>query len=107
MHIRDLVDDLVHISDKYAERYGIDRNPDWYVLKLTEEFGELVRAYLKLSGQARTEGKAHDELRADFEAELADVVGMTLLLGRNQNVDVEAAIERKWLKHHASPKSVS
>ncbi|MGO4319668.1 pyrophosphatase, partial [Agrobacterium sp. MCAB5] len=31
-------------SQKYAEENGIARDPDWYMLKLQEEVGEVTQA---------------------------------------------------------------
>ena len=48
-----LSDKVAAVSDIYAQRNGIDRTDDWFLLKLQEELGELTAEYLKLSGRAR------------------------------------------------------
>lgn len=105
MNIHKLIEDLEEISDGYAERYNIDRTPEWFILKLTEELGEFTQSYLKYKGQARTNNKSADELKIHLEDELADVIGMALLTANNQGIDIENAFKRKWLKYLKAPRS--
>jgi NTP pyrophosphatase (non-canonical NTP hydrolase) len=84
--------DVARISDIYAAEHGIERDRDWAMLKLQEELGELTAEHLRLSGRARGQG--------DPEAlgnEAADVLGMLLIYCARSGVDLEAAMQRKWL----------
>jgi NTP pyrophosphatase (non-canonical NTP hydrolase) len=94
-----LSDLVVQVSDIYAQRNDIARDEDWYLLKLQEELGELTAEYLKLSGRGRLKGATPAALRMALEDEAADVLAMLLLFARNNNIDLEAAVERKWLRH--------
>lgn len=107
MNLSSLMDDLEEISEGYAGKFGIERTPDWFIMKLTEELGELMQSYLKYIGQARTEDESSEELKANLEDELADVIGMALLTARSQDIDLEKAFKRKWLKYLDSPRSVA
>ncbi|MFN3582475.1 phosphoribosyl-ATP pyrophosphohydrolase [Phenylobacterium sp.] len=80
------------ISDIYAGKYGIDRDDDWFLLKLQEELGELSQAHLRLSSRGR--GEATEQDRAD---EAADVLCMLLLYCRRFGIDPDAAVRKKWL----------
>lgn len=80
------------ISDIYAGKYGIERDDDWFLIKLQEELGELAQAHLKLSGRGR--GSTPDQARAD---EAADVLCQLLLYCRRFDIDLEAAVRAKWL----------
>ncbi|WP_447909725.1 phosphoribosyl-ATP pyrophosphohydrolase [Brevundimonas bullata] len=97
MKIADLKADVLRISDIYAREHAIDRdragNGDWALLKLQEELGELTKEHLNLSGRAR--GKPDAEALAD---EAADVLGMLLIYCERAGIDIEAAMQRKWLK---------
>ncbi|WP_232281831.1 MazG nucleotide pyrophosphohydrolase domain-containing protein [Roseobacter sp. SK209-2-6] len=91
---RDLaaLSDLVReVSDLYAERFAIRRDPAWYLGKMSEELGEVTAAYLKLQGQGR--GTVS---RRDLEDELGDLLGFVLLFADWQGVDIGAALQRKW-----------
>lgn len=97
MELRQWVDQVDEVSAGYGEYYGVERTPEWVLLKLTEEVGELTQAWLALSGQGRDRGKSTEQLRADLEGELADALAMVLVMSRRVGVDVEEALERKWL----------
>ena len=53
--------DITHIpkrvSDVYANKFGIKRDDDWFILKIQEELGELTAAHLKLTQRARIGGR--------------------------------------------------
>ena len=84
--------DLVRrVADLYAERFQIDRDPAWYLGKMSEELGEVNAAYLKSVGQGRSEGS-----RGDLEDEVADLFGFVLLFADWQGIDVATALQRKW-----------
>ncbi|TCU27827.1 MazG-like nucleotide pyrophosphohydrolase family protein [Rhizobium azibense] len=76
---------------------GIERDPDWYLLKLQEEMGELTQAWNRMSGRGRPKGKTPDELKQDLADETADMLGHILLFARQNGIDLAPAIERKWL----------
>ena len=83
------------VSDIYAARFGIERDAVWHLAKLTEEMGELQAAYLKCAGQGRDDRDAA-VLRAAMEDEVADLFAQILLFARWQDVDIPAAVARKW-----------
>lgn len=89
------------VSALYARKFGVERDPDWFVLKLAEEMGELTQAYLTATGRTRprvaSEGEVPDGGRAALAAEVADVLAHLLLLARAQGIDVERAVREKWL----------
>jgi NTP pyrophosphatase (non-canonical NTP hydrolase) len=93
-----LTSQVERVSDRYAELFGIERSEDWYLLKLQEELGELVQAHLKLSGRGR--GTVAPQARED---EAADVLCMLLLYCRRYGIDLDAAVDRKWLAHLKEP----
>jgi NTP pyrophosphatase (non-canonical NTP hydrolase) len=97
--IQDLTQNLTAISDLYSKRFSIERTPEWYLIKIQEELGELASAYLKLTGRARTEGVTVNDLKKNFEEEIADVLAMTMLFAKSQDVDIEKALREKWYKH--------
>lgn len=96
LDLKALQADILRISDIYAREHGIDRDKaaagDWALLKVQEELGELVAEHLRMSGRARgaaDAGKLGDEA--------ADVLGMLLIYCKAADIDIEAAMQRKWL----------
>lgn len=100
MDLRSLEDGLEVVSRLYAERFGIDRDDNWFVLKLQEEIGELTQAFLMCSGQARDKGLSPADLDQAFRAELSDVLAQVLVMARHFDVDVQDELERKWLSRN-------
>ncbi|MDE1157990.1 MAG: hypothetical protein PW791_06880 [Neorhizobium sp.] len=99
---RQLSDRIGQIGDLYARVHEISRSPDWYLLKLTEELGELTAEHLLLDGRAKNaSGDANDrhKMREALENEAADLFGQLVLYLRANEIDIEAAIEKKWLRH--------
>jgi NTP pyrophosphatase (non-canonical NTP hydrolase) len=93
MDLRDLSASVLRISDIYAAEHDIDRDRDWALLKLQEELGELTAEHLRLTGRAR--GAPDSQALGD---EAADVLGMLLIYCARAGVDLDKAMQRKWLK---------
>jgi len=98
MDLRKLSKEIETVSKNYSTKFGIKRNSQWYVLKLQEEMGELIQSYLMMTGKGRGKGKNAKEIRENFNHEVADVFSHTLLLARFFKINLEKAIEEKWLK---------
>ncbi|QOF75245.1 hypothetical protein IG197_31830 (plasmid) [Aminobacter sp. SR38] len=79
--------------------HNIERNADWYLLKLAEELGELTAEHLLLAGRAKPNSDGSGGTREALESEAADLFGQFVLYLRANEIDIEAAIERKWLRH--------
>lgn len=78
------------------EANGLERDPDWFALKMQEELGELTQVWNKLTGRGRRRDRSDAELHADLADEAADRLGHVLLFARRNELDLAAAIERKW-----------
>lgn len=98
MDIHDLTEKIEGISKEYADKFAFERDSDWFVLKLQEELGELIQSYLMVEGKARQKGKNKEEIRDEFENEVADVLAHTLLLAKHFHVDLDRVFEGKWQK---------
>ena len=92
MDLKRLQADVLRISDIYAEQHSIERDRDWALLKIQEELGELTAEHLRMSGRARGEADA-----GKLGDEAADVLGMLLIYCDRAGIDLEAAMQRKWL----------
>jgi NTP pyrophosphatase (non-canonical NTP hydrolase) len=90
----ELADKVAKVGAIYAERLGIARSDDWFLIKLQEELGELAQAHLRLSARGR--GAAVELDRAN---EAADVFCQLLLYCQHFGVDLEQAVRRKWLAY--------
>jgi NTP pyrophosphatase (non-canonical NTP hydrolase) len=93
---------IVDASYSYTDRYRIERTPDWTALKFAEEAGEVVQAYVKFSGRSR-HAIEHDVARQNLASEIADVIGMALILASEHQLDLISALEREWHISLTSP----
>jgi NTP pyrophosphatase (non-canonical NTP hydrolase) len=90
---------VAEVSDLYASRQNIARDDDWYMLKVQEELGELTAEYLRSTGRGRLKGAEPAAIRQALEDEAADLLAMLLLFARNNRIDLDAALQRKWFKY--------
>lgn len=95
----ELSERIGEVGELYARTHNITRTPEWYLLKLTEELGELTAEHLMMTGQARLPKDGSGGTREALENEAADLFGQFVLYLRANEIDIEAAIERKWLRH--------
>lgn len=94
--LSELSDRVERVSQVYAERCDINRDGDWFVLKLQEEAGELVAEYLRGSGRGRVGERPPEAIRQALEDETADLFAQVLLFARHNDIDLEIALQRKW-----------
>jgi NTP pyrophosphatase (non-canonical NTP hydrolase) len=94
--LHQLMDEFEAASLRYAEHHGIVRDPDWFMLKLHEEVGELTQSWNRLRGRGLAKGRSKEEIARDLADETADVLGHILLFARENGLDLDAAVERKW-----------
>jgi NTP pyrophosphatase (non-canonical NTP hydrolase) len=50
----------------------------------------------RVTGRSPAKGRSAEELRSALADETADLIGHVLLFARDQDIDLAAAIERKW-----------
>jgi len=86
---------IVASSHSYTSHYGIERTPDWTALKFAEEAGEVVQAFVKFSGRSR-HAIDRDVAKQHLASEIADAIGMALILAAEYDLDLRAAFEREW-----------
>ncbi len=91
-----LIEKFEAASDTYAKAHGIERDADWFLLKLAEEAGEMLQMANRLSGRSRSKGMSEDDMRSLLADETADLLGHVLLFARHHGLDLSTAIERKW-----------
>lgn len=99
MTLKEITDNLQKISDIYAKKFMINRNEDWFILKIQEELGELASTHLKLTNRGRLGDSSKASLEENLKEEIADVISMTLLYAKYKGIDVQKAIEEKWFKY--------
>lgn len=97
--LKEITEKVRRVADTYVENCNIKRDDDWYLLKLTEELGELTQNYLTLTARARDKGLTEAQVKRELAAEASDVLGMLLLFCGHNKIDLEQAIGDKWFKY--------
>ncbi|MBB4237689.1 pyrophosphatase [Rhizobium esperanzae] len=95
--LRRLADQFEAASSAHVAANGIERDTDWFLLKLQEEMGELTQAWNRLTGRGRAKGRSPEDMQRDLADETADLLGHLMLFAHRNGIDLAAAIERKWL----------
>ncbi|MDD5463911.1 MAG: MazG nucleotide pyrophosphohydrolase domain-containing protein [Candidatus Moranbacteria bacterium] len=98
MEFKEIEKAVSKTADDYIGKYDLKYDADTILFKLYEEIGELSEAYLTAKGKSRPEKFVSAEIsKKKLSYELADVLGMTILLAKEMDIDLEDAINRKWI----------
>jgi len=82
----------------YGEKYNVKIDEDFAILKLYEEVGEFSQAMLIHRRKSRPEKHLPEELsKEEIAKELADVIGMTMVNAHLLGIDLEQALDKKWI----------
>lgn len=98
MEFREMYQGVMQTANSYGDRYGITIDQDFAVMKLYEEVGEFAQAVLIHRKQSRPEKHLSEEQsKKELARELADVVGLSLVIADRFDIDLEEAIVEKWI----------
>jgi len=98
MEFKDLSKKVVENAVSYGEKYNVQIDEDFAVLKLYEEVGEFAQALLIHRKKSRPEKHVTEEVsRNELAKELADVVGMAIVIANLFGIDLEEALDKKWI----------
>jgi NTP pyrophosphatase (non-canonical NTP hydrolase) len=104
--VRALAEQFEQASQAYVGKFGLQRDPDWFILKLQEEVGELTQAWTRVTGRGRVGERSETDLRDQLADEVADVFGHVMLLALNWGIDLPPAVHRKW-RFDMNPQPIS
>ena len=98
MEFKELQEKIITNAESYGKKYGVKIDEDFALLKLYEEVGELAQAVLIHRKKSRPEKHLPEEKsRAELAHELADVLGMVVVNAHLMGVDLEDAVNKKWI----------
>ncbi|MCH7605438.1 hypothetical protein IID24_05630 [Patescibacteria group bacterium] len=105
MDFSELQKRIVTIFEEGIARDKIPVNDDYYLMKLEEEVGELVQAYLVYKKQCRPDKYLSDEeAKKSVAKELSDVLALVFMISNALDIDFKEAIEKKWMTKEWLPK---
>ena len=98
MKFKELQCKIVQNAMNYGEKYGVVIDENFAILKLYEEVGEFAQAILIHHKKSRPEKHLPEDVSKDALAkELADIVGMAVLNAHILGIDLDEAINKKWI----------
>lgn len=98
MEIKQLQNKASKVFLDNLKRDNIEVSDDYLALKLTEELGEFVQAYLVHKKRCRPEKYlSSDKSKRELSKELSDVLGLILVIANKLDIDVEEALVKKWI----------
>ena len=98
VQLRDLQSVAAAIVRAYEVQQGFQRDLDSYQLKVVEEVGELVQAYLQHTKRRQPDGQSPEDIWANVENQATDVLMFLLIFCRHAGIDLMTALERKWFR---------
>ncbi|MDP2693002.1 MAG: MazG nucleotide pyrophosphohydrolase domain-containing protein [bacterium] len=98
MEFSEIQDKVMQNAKRYGEACGIEIDEDFAILKLYEEVGELAQATLIHKKKSRPEKfLPFLESKEQMALEMADVLGLLIVNAKLHNIDLEDAINKKWI----------
>ncbi|MEK7202922.1 MAG: pyrophosphatase [Patescibacteria group bacterium] len=98
MDFKKLQNKVVQTAVNYGKKYNIQIDEDFALLKLYEEVGEFTKAVLIHRKKSRSEKHVSEKIsKKELAKELADVVGVTIVIAYLLGIDLENAINKKWI----------
>lgn len=98
MEFKKLQKGVLDNAKKYSKRYKVKIDKEFAVLKLYEEVGEFSQALLIHNKKSRPEKHLPaKKSKKELAKELADVAGMVMVIADLFGIDLEEAIEKKWI----------
>ena len=98
MELKEIQEQVAAVFLEHLKKDKIVLDDDYLILKIGEEVGELMQAYLVYKKRCRPEKYLSKEAaEIGFAKELADVIGLVFSIATAMGVDLEQAIVKKWI----------
>jgi NTP pyrophosphatase (non-canonical NTP hydrolase) len=98
MDFKEVQKKVIENAKKYEKKFDVKIDKEFTILKLTEELGEVAEAILIHDRKSRpSKHIPAAKAKENLAMELADVVGMAIVLASLYNADLEKALDEKWI----------
>ncbi len=98
MEFREIQKKVVQNALNYGEQFKVTIDKNFAFLKFIEEVGEFAQALLIHEKKSRPEKFVDAEKsKKELAKELADVIGMAIVNAHLLDIDIESALEEKWI----------
>lgn len=98
MEFKEIQKKVIANGESYGKRYNIEIDEDFALFKLYEEVGELAQSVLVHRKKCRPEKfLPEEESKKELAKEFADVLGMLIISAHLLGIDLEDALDKKWI----------
>lgn len=98
MDFTEMQNKVMENAIRYGKKYNVQIDEDFALLKLYEEVGEFSQAILIHRKKSRPEKHVEEAVsKKELAKELADVVGMAMVNAHLLGIDLEEALDKKWI----------
>lgn len=98
MEFKELQQKIVQNAIGYGERHNVKIDENFALVKLFEEVGEFAQAVLIHQKKCRTSKIVPEDIsKKELAKEIADVVCIAMLNAHLLGIDLEDAIDKKWI----------
>src|SRR4030042_5034595 len=103
MDFQEIQKKVVENAFNYGKKYNVEIDENFALFKLYEEVGELAQSVLIHRKKCRP-GKyvSNEKSKKELAQELADILGMVIVNAYLLDIDLEEAINRKWIDKEKS-----
>ena len=106
MEFKELQEKVIKNAKEYCKKYNIELDEDFALFKLYEEVGELAQDILIHRKKCRPEKYlSKEESKEELAKELADILGMVIVVAYLFDIDLEKAIDKKWINKKSKKSS--
>ena len=101
MYFKELQKRILETAKRYQNEHNLTLDENVAVTKLFEEVGEFAEAVLIHRKKSRPEKHLpFEESKKKVSEELADIVGMVIINADHLGIDLEEAIQNKWINRN-------
>lgn len=98
MDFSELQEKIIANAERYSKEHGILIDDNYAIHKLYEEVGEFAQAWLIHNRKCRgSKYVEKEESKKMLAHELADIVGIAVVIAELQKIDLAEAIDQKWI----------
>ncbi|MDD2732084.1 MAG: MazG nucleotide pyrophosphohydrolase domain-containing protein [Candidatus Pacebacteria bacterium] len=98
MEFKKLEKKVIKNAIRYGKKYGVKIDEDFALFKLYEEVGELAQDVLIHRKKCRPEKYLSEkESKKELAKEIADTLGMLMVVAYLLDIDLEEAVTKKWI----------
>ncbi len=91
-------DKITEIFNCNLGRDGIKMDDDYLIMKISEELGEFIQSYIIHKKMCRPEKyKDEEDSKKEMAKELSDVIALIFAIADKFDIDLEEALEKKWI----------